>query len=360
MASRYTPAYLEQDRQSREDLVQGIGKAAEMAQQQKLQEGAHKTTLQHLLLGKELEKKNKIEEDQTKRNSDIDMLATAAGKDPYTPVNTGDQTKDEATNAAGRAAYNRDALKAYLGGQYGKRLVKAGGVEIGAEPHEPVDRTPDRMGRDALHLQQDYKSTAKPHEETINNIHNIHVGLESGNKQGDEVAMVNLARMAEGKGQRLLQSVIQTMGGNPTLYTKTADIENFFRSKAQTGLSPDARNAIRAHINRYYNEVAKPDYEDSVKEIQGRAPMTAPTIAAQGDIDHYLGSYGTGTRRKMQAIEGYQQKYSQQHAPKQGLMFQPGSQSSPQAPSPQPQQAAPQTPSLEDIQNEIMRRKAGQ
>lgn len=134
---------------------------------------------------------------------------------------------------------------------------------------------------------KNYDKAMDPYVSAFTSVNAIHSGLDQNTAQGDKIAATNAARIAEGKGQRLFQGLVQSFGLDPSLYKTSQDVENYFSSNPQSKLSEPARDAMRKVAISHYNNIA-PEYEAKRGEMMSRAAYEAPAAAQNG----YLNSVG--------------------------------------------------------------------
>lgn len=176
----------------------------------------------------------------------------------------------------------------------GVGIAEGGNVNITPPARDPYIQTHQMAGNEAQKLGKEWSGISKDYDNGFTALNNIHTGLAANSTTGDKQVAVNLARLTEGKGQKLLQSVIQTMGGNPSMFKSKEEATNWIASQANTGLSPAVRRAIAQHASDMSNEFEN-DYKAHKQEFGNAATYKAPIMAGSGQLDPFMKTLGSGT-----------------------------------------------------------------
>lgn len=189
--------------------------------------------------------------------------------------------------------------------------AKVGDVAIGADPYAKTSAgSANRISMQAKRLSGEAKGLDPlTHQmETLNLYHQM---LDDPNKFDQKKLQVLGARLVEGNGQRLLDSVIQTMGGSKE--TLAGDVQsklNYVLGKAKAGIPQEQANAMRDTAIKYQDEMM-PQWDAASQKFKAYAPSIAPEVPNVGGLVD--ASLGEGTRLQ-QALNERKQKWTQARA----------------------------------------------
>jgi hypothetical protein len=176
--------------------------------------------------------------------------------------------------------------------------VKVGDLSFGANPYTRAMASQGaRTSQQAKALAAEAAKTVKPLSDQASTLQLYNDMLDNPNSYDQKKLQVLGARLVEGPGQRLLDSVVQAMGASGNTLQGTAqDKMNYLMSTAKSGLSPQQINAMRETSFKYHDELA-PQYEEARNKFTTYAPQLAPDIAAQGNLQPLIDAqFQTGNR----------------------------------------------------------------
>lgn len=198
------------------------------------------------------------------------------------------------------------------------------GVTINEGGNVGITRpTPDHTAQDDIKKQNQLAkeggalkklsdASFKNFDTQFSTIENTHRLLDENSRVADKQIAVNLARLSEGQGQRLLQGVIQAMGaGNTTLQGSAQDKINYVLGTANSGFTPEQRNAIRKNLMGHANEL-KQQFEDAHDQFTQTAPVIAPNLAANGTLLNAIAPAGLTSKRHIDRLSKREAAYQQQ------------------------------------------------
>lgn len=190
--------------------------------------------------------------------------------------------------------------------------VQFGKAHIGADPMAHLMMQTQR--RDAAEGQKLYgeaQKTAKPIDSQLQSLHAMHQLLDDPNSMDQKQLGANFARLTEGQGQRLLQSLVHELGAPPSLAGDAQGLANYISGAAKSTMTADQRNAMRQNLFKHQAEI-QAQHEDAKNAFSQGAQLVAPDLtpdkhqlalsSAFGHSDKLLGDLNT----RRQAFEGQQ------------------------------------------------------
>jgi hypothetical protein len=164
-----------------------------------------------------------------------------------------------------------------------------------ADPQAKADaQKASRKSIQAKRLKDVAGKDLKPIIEQLGTLDLYNEMLDNPNAFDQKKLQVLGARLVEGPGQRLLDSVIQAMGANKgTLEGTVQDKMNYLTGQAKAGLPENVRNAMRETSFKYLKELS-PQYEETKSKFKAYAPSIAPDL---DDLDDLINTeFATGDR----------------------------------------------------------------
>lgn len=169
-------------------------------------------------------------------------------------------------------------------------ITPEGGVSVSQADQDYMQRMNGQLSRDAGTLEKLNKEHLKGSTGQLDTVNIINQLLDNPTQLNDINLQTRLARLYEGDGQRLLQSVIQKAGGKPDLIRSGADAVNFLLGTAKSGLSADKVNAIREEALQM-GDVAKQNYLAGKERFNTVGRASTPGFAMSGNQDSVINSY---------------------------------------------------------------------
>ena len=251
---------------------------------------------------------------------------------------------------------------------------KVGEVSTGADPYaKNLQRGQLLESNQRKAISQNASKAASGYESQVDALNTIHTLLDNPNSIDQKQLGAMEARVTEGQGQRLLQSLVQELGANPNdLQSKGVSLWNYVTSQAKGGVSSDKLQAFRDNLYKHQDEISQ--QVNNIKNQQyNNASFTGttllPQVAKQG-VDAAFSGVDSG----MGVLNSRKQKDFQQRLPPPGTppsnynsqlpkdpgilgsvknavsnsplgrFFNPGQSQQPQAAPQQPQMSSPATP----------------
>lgn len=149
------------------------------------------------------------------------------------------------------------------------------------------------------------KNVGKKYDSQLAPLETLHSLLDNPNAINDQQIRTNLARLAEGPNQRLMQSVIQHSGGNPAAFKSGQDAINWLTGKAQSGFTADQKNAIRESLLQHQDLLEK-SYQDDTNRFKKIAGQQAPMMQ---DVNGYVDSLGSNTKSQFDRLADRKKQY---------------------------------------------------
>lgn len=193
-----------------EELIRGANSMSESAARSGaasgMQENQDAEKLRQLILGEQLKEKQK-------------QVETAAGKTEFNELQSRFPTRE---------------------------LKTPGGFQLGAPP----------IGKDTTaKSMQDLSKLGRKEQEGLtkymDSIDTADTALKQGTALGDKATAVALARLTEGQGQRILQSVVKEMGAQPDVYGNTEKALNWLTSSSDPTMATQKRAAVQKFVDAH-------------------------------------------------------------------------------------------------------------
>lgn len=146
---------------------------------------------------------------------------------------------------------------------------------------------------------------------TLDTVELLNQYLDDPNSFNDKKIAVLQARLAEGKGQRLLQSVIQSFGNKASGLKSATDMFNYLSGQATSGIPDEQRNAVRKSSFDVAAEAEK-QYGDITQQLKARGQAVYPDLAASGGVDPIIDATGIQVKQGLGRINALRAKYTQQ------------------------------------------------
>lgn len=186
------------------------------------------------------------------------------------------------------------------GGSVGKDSIKFSGdktiINNAKEDHFDA-RLQEGQKKGAMKAYQD---AYKPIDASLEPIELMHKLVQDPSSFSDKSLQVLKARAVEGNGQRLLQSVIHSMGGNPTAFSRVEDAVNWVKSQANSTQSPEIREKLLDSMKPYAEE-AEQTLASTEEKLKANHSLSFDRL--NNDADHYIKAYGTTSRDRLGRIK---------------------------------------------------------
>jgi hypothetical protein len=179
--------------------------------------------------------------------------------------------------------------------------AKIGNASYGESMVDPSVRQ-DRLNN------QEAKALKGLADKTIGSIHGqtdalemLQNALHNPSSVNDQQLQSGLARMAEGPGQRLLQTIVHVAGIAPTGAGSLVDVQNFIRGGGMSKLQPGQAQAIQDSINQHRG-LLQQQFKDAEATYAGQAGIIAPHLG-QDKISAMHDSYSVPLQGAFQRLE---------------------------------------------------------
>jgi len=202
--------------------------------------------------------------------------------------------KEAATAALGN---KRQQQAQELYDQYGGKT----GVNVSAEgatlsPHDPALKMMQEQKSEGQALSNEFGKVSKKYEPILDRLDIATGGLARGDALGMKQAAVGLAGITEGPTQRLLGTVVQSFGGDPSIVGNSEKLENFVTGLQNSGKSDAFKQSMTEALRHSY-AATQSGYGADKSDFMMRAGQFAPHIAATNPS--VFGQFGSGLEAKM-------------------------------------------------------------
>lgn len=158
-------------------------------------------------------------------------------------------------------------------------------------------------GVEAQKLDQDYQKHIQPMHDQVNTLNTGLQGLMKGTTAGDEIASVIKARMVEGKGSRLLGSIIDKFGAPKSLAGDAQGLSNYIKGIPSSKMTPDQRSALADLYEQQVDSIDKQVGQAS-QQFQRTAAAKSPMLSQSGQLDTVLKNYGNPSADTIKNMRG--------------------------------------------------------
>lgn len=215
--------------------------------------------------------------------------------------------------------------------------ARVGELSSGADPYvHMLQRQQSMEANQGKQLYQTAQKQVTPIEQQLQAMSTMHQLLDDPNSVDQKQMGVLQARLAEGPGQRLLQSVVKSLGAPDSVSGDVNKASNYLFGQAKSGFTADQSNAMRQNLFKRQSEV-EAAYSDGKDQFMKGAPMLAPQLGP----DKVQQAIGAATIHSDNLLKGL-------HSRQQAFESQQGSQVVPQ--NLPPQQATPSSGSPSVLQ----------
>ena len=228
------------------------------------------------------------------------------------------QTPQVSTNINTPTYENADKaaiLKSILGGAQtaaqGATKEEIALINAEAKRIQQNQKMPGIISRDYGALDKAWAGIDKSHRGVLERIQNGLDGLKAGDALGLKQAVVSLAGVTEGTTQRLLQSVIHSFSGDPSIVGSSEKVQNFIDGLQRDGKSAAFKASLANALGRTYS-AAKQHFNDDYSGFQQRAPGLAGTASLNDpNFKDRLSSYGMPFQERFKSLDSLTAEMSQ-------------------------------------------------
>lgn len=169
--------------------------------------------------------------------------------------------------------------------------VDVGNISVGVDPAVAIQKKQmQTTSAEANKLNSVYGKDSKDLEGAAEQVETGLTGLAAGTPQGDSTANAAITRLADGKGARLSYGQLTHMTPD-SAHGSIEKMLNYLSSTAESGWSPSQRSAAQKLLMDHSTRLQQ-EYGDAINEVKTQAPYLAPTLAASGQLDPYIKSFG--------------------------------------------------------------------
>ena len=265
-----SPAYDQMREGNLATFLQGIKGGAESSSRDEL--------LNRLILGEQLKEQGEVAKEASKSE-------------------TAFNTAEEITKRQGRGTLPSDSN------------ITINGVTIGKPPVDPAIKAAADLQKERLGFGKEAQVAYKDLPASTETVELLNQYLDDPNSFNDKKIAILQARLAEGKGQRLLQSVIQSFGNKASGLKTTTDMFNYLSGQAKSGIPDEQRNAMRKSSFDVATQTQR-DYEDITSQLKARGVAVYPGLATSGGIDPIIEASGSQVKSSLGRIKALQDKYN--------------------------------------------------
>ena len=258
---------------------------------------------------------NKYKQDQAQQQKD---LAVQQAKEMLPVEQQSAQQKSDI--ALKQSGAEREGAFGMLGRMKDNGMITEGGgasvskdglaVTRGTNPATAQNQQDKLMNSEAMGLNKLTKPI-QDNADVLEQIRTIHEMAKSPNAYDQKNIGVLQARIAEGKGQRLLQGVINTFGAKgESAPSWLASMSNKVQGNAASTITPEEMRQLVEHTHKMGDEYAQ-RFKDSVDQYNQMAPMAANRTMQidPSRIDRVRDSAASRGLQALDAINKSKQQY---------------------------------------------------
>lgn len=220
---------------------------------------------------------------------------------------------EQTAAATGKQQRITDSNKDRLAQEFFKRAVDKNTPEgkLNADMREISGPNGERVGaglgalragdNEAQKLSGYYQKTVQPLHDQIAS---MQMGLESlkkGTLSGDELSSIIKARMAEGKGSRVLGSVVQAFGAPHSLAGDAQGLANYISGIPFSKMTPAQRGALSDLYEMQTNQLDK-QLQTADAQFRAQAPNQARMMASNGTLAPYLETFQNPSKDRLTSM----------------------------------------------------------
>lgn len=228
------------------------------------------------------------------------MKSAAAAAD--TAQQAGNATDSQKLAALLKGQQNKADLQAALGAATNGRSVHSGDASVGVDPQAQLQQKMMNEGaKQSETLNKVWGDKSKQLQSSLDQVEDGLTALNTNSVQGDKTAVAGLARLADGAGQRINQAQLTSLVPS----SMQGDLQksmNYLTGQAETGFSPQIRSAFKNLYATHASRIQK-EYGDTLDEFKQNAPMLAPMLAKNGQLDSYVNNFGQQGQKAMGRIQ---------------------------------------------------------
>lgn len=213
--------------------------------------------------------KNRAEGQRNKEDNDAALARLIKGKD----LNA-QEDKDKIQSRIAGLKQLQDSGMVPDGGSAGVE-----GVTIGKDPTLAIMAGQQKsQANEGAKLQQYAGKTLGPLKAQADALETMKQLIENPNSVNDQQLAVAQARLAEGPGQRLLQSVIEKSGASHTGAGGLVDLQNWARGGGMSKLQPGQVQAMQDNLQQHVKQLQQ-QAADAGSQYHAQAAFIAPHLS---------------------------------------------------------------------------------
>lgn len=159
--------------------------------------------------------------------------------------------------------------------------AKVGEVSTGADPYaKMLNQQHQREANQGGKLYATATKAAAPIQGQLDALEGMHTLLDNPNSVDQKQLGAMGARLTEGSGQRLLQSLVQTLGAPSSIAGDANKAANYVLGAAKSGLTPQQTNAFRENLFKH-QALLEGQASDAQKQVMQAGSLIAPDLGPE-------------------------------------------------------------------------------
>lgn len=188
--------------------------------------------------------------------------------------------------------------------------AKAGDLSVGVDPQVAMQQKMMKTTKDEYNnLETHYQKPMADLSAKAQQIQDGLTGLSQGTKEGDQAAISNITKLADGKSTRLTLALLNKFAPS-NIQNDAEKMANYFTGLSASGLPPAVHQAL-VEAYKGHAQNLNSEYQDAQSEFQTKAPHFAPTLAAGGQLNSYVKDFGQAQGAKLDRINKLVAGFSQ-------------------------------------------------
>jgi hypothetical protein len=185
-----------------------------------------------------------------------------------------------------------------------------GTVSLSQQEQNPYLQNSRMEAQQGQKLYSAAQNAVKPVEGRLQAMSMMHQLLDNPNNIDQKQLGALQARLTEGQGQRLLQSLVETLGAPKSVAGNSVDASNWLFGQAKAGLTAPQQNAMRENLFKHQAEVEQ-EYNNGKQGFLQSASLVAPNLGPDKQMQA-ISAAGLNSDSLLQNLHKRQEAYAKQ------------------------------------------------